>query len=189
MIKSITVSVLTILLFSAVSAFSISIDMGISGPGAVNDSTIKAGEKVFFDVYITNDANFRGFSIGFKFTSPDITSVIHPSDKGNGSNKNGDVKAYNGWNDLSVWDFSGFLTVESDWDGKLPELVGFGGVSKNKGFNPQSRKKNISIEMILNQPGTITVDSAFFPPSGKWLFTPPSTEPKWGGPYHFNVIK
>ena len=178
-----------LLVFTAANSFAVSIDMKISGPGAVNDSTIKVGEKVSFDLYFVNKAAYRGFSLGFKFTSPDIKKVTHVVEKGLGVNKNGDIKAFNGWNDITVWDFSGLLSVETNWDGELPDIIGFGGVCKNKEYKPHSRAKNISIEMIIDETGTIVVDSSFFPPSGKWMFSPPSVTPEWGGPYQFKVVK
>jgi len=178
-----------IILLSAVSIQAISIDLKISGPGVVNDSTIKAGEVVNFDIYFKNQSNFRGFSVGFKFFSSDINQVVHVTDKGNGVNLNGDIKAFNGWQDMSVWDFGGLFTIESDWDGKMPELIGLGGISKSKSFTPQKSTKNVSMQMIFNEAGSITVDSSFFPPAGRWIFSIPPTKPAWGGPYNFKVVK
>lgn len=166
-----------------------SISMKISGPGAVNDSTIKAGESVNFDIYMTNDAIYKGFSLGFEVSSPDIKQVTHVPDKGSGLNKNGDIKGYNGWNDRSIWDLAGVFIVEKDWNGLLPDLIGFGGVCKSMEYTPHKNEKKLSFEMTIPEAGTIVVDSCFFPPTGYWLFTPPSESPEWGGPYQFKVVK
>ena len=62
------------------------------GAGAVNDSTIKAGEKVSLDIYLANDKPHRGMTFGFKLSSADIKAVVHVADSGNGLNKNGDIR-------------------------------------------------------------------------------------------------
>lgn len=176
--------------FLAVSSLSASsISMKISGPGAVNDSTIKSGEKVSFDLYVANDASYKGFSLGLKVTSPEIKNITHVSDKGNGLNTNGDIKGYNGWDDRSIWDLAGVFVVELNWDGLLPELIGFGGICKSMEYVPHKMDKKLSFELIIPDSGTIVVDSSFFPPSGYWLLTPPSTKPEWGGPYKFKVVE
>lgn len=176
-------------IFSIASLWGSSVDMKISGPGAVNDSTIKAGEKVSFDLYISNDATYKGFSLGFTVSSPTIKKVTHEPDKGNGLNKNGDIKGYNGWHDRSTWDLAGIFVVEKDWDGMLPDLIGFGGVCKSMEYTPHKKEKKLSFEMTIPETGTIVIDSSYFAPTGYWLFTPPSIKPEWGGPYQFNVIK
>ncbi|MFQ5453865.1 MAG: hypothetical protein ACE5D6_06730 [Candidatus Zixiibacteriota bacterium] len=180
-------SFLLVLFISSASTATVSLK--VSGPGAINDSTIKVGEKVSIDVYFVNKSNYKGFSLGFKFTSPDIKNVTHIADSGKGLNNNGDIKGYNGWNDKSIWDFGGVYTVEKNWDGKLPELIGFGGLSIKKGYSPHELAKNLSIEMQFNETGSVIVDSTFFPPSGKWMFAPPTYIPQWEGPYTFKVVK
>ncbi len=177
----------TLICISTASATTVSVK--ISGPGAVNDSTIKAGQNVNFDLYFLNDVEWRGFSLGFKFSSPDIKNVIHVADSGNGLNDRGDVKGFNGWQDKSVWDLGGVYVVETDWNGKLPEVMGFGGVTVKQRYKPHPNEKKISMTMKFTDPGTIIVDSTFFPPTGKWLFAIPNTKPKWGGPYKFTVVK
>ncbi|NOY88347.1 MAG: hypothetical protein GXO93_03010, partial [FCB group bacterium] len=74
--------VVAVLILSAGSLLAISISVKLSGPGVVNDSTIKVGKKVSFDIYIDNDATFQGFTMGFKLTSPDIKNIIHVPDSG-----------------------------------------------------------------------------------------------------------
>ncbi|HWR82889.1 MAG TPA: hypothetical protein VN285_06285 [Candidatus Deferrimicrobium sp.] len=172
-------------------AWAGSVGLKISGPGAVNDSTIKAGEKVSVDIYISSDTMFTGFSLGFKVLSPTIKNIIHVADSGKGLNKGGDVKGYNGWQDRSVWDM-GLWPVERSWDGVLPDTLAFGGVSIKNRFNPQPPTKVLSFEMIVPETGQLKVDSSFFPPGGRWLFSAqpgPQVEPKWLGPYTFNVVK
>ena len=165
------------------------VSMQISGSGAVNDSTIKVGEKVTFDIYFENDTEFKGFSLGFKIKSEDIEKVTHLKDVGNGLNKEGDIKGYNGWENNSVWDLGGIYVIERDWDGNLPDLLGFGGVCKSKVYTPHEKSKKLSFDLMFDREGMVTVDSSFFPPTGKWLFSPPNTSPTWHGPYTFKVVK
>lgn len=182
-----------LLTFCVSSVLAGSVSMKISGPGAVNDSTIKAGENVLVDIYITNDTVYSGFSLGFAITSPTIKSIVHVADSGNGLNDSGDIKGYGGWEDKSIWDFGGVFAVERDWDGKLPEVLGFGGLCVKKEYEPHKLAKVLSFEMIVPEPGLITIDSSFFPPGGSWMFSAPppgrAEEPGWLGPYTFNVIK
>lgn len=181
------------LAFGVSSVLASSVSMKISGPGAVNDSTIKAGDTVSVDIYIANDSVFKGYSLGFTVKSPTIKTVVHVVDSGNGLNDRGDIKGYNGWDDKSIWDFGGVFVVERDWDGELPEIVGFGGLSIKKIYEPHELAKVLSFEMIVPDTGVITIDSSFFPPGGTWMFSAPppglTEEPDWLGPYTFKVIK
>jgi hypothetical protein len=178
------------LLATAAWGASTLVSVKVSGPGVVNDSTLKANEKVSVDIYFDNDTIWKGFSLGFKLVSMDIKHVVHVVDSGKGVNERGDIKAFNGWQDNSVWDFGGLYVVERDWDGKLPDLLGFGGVSVKRHFGPtKESQKNLSFDIIISEPGTLVVDSAFYPPGGKWMFSLPSYTPKWAGPYRFKVVK
>ncbi len=181
------------LAFGVSSALASSVSMKISGPGAVNDSTIKVGEKVTVDIFIVNDTVFRGYSLGFTVKSPTIKTIVHVVDSGNGLNDSGDIKGYNGWDDKSIWDFGGVFVVERDWDGELPELLGFGGLCIKKRYEPHELAKVLSFEMIVPETGEITIDSSFFPPGGTWMFSSPppgrTEEPDWLGPYTFKVVK
>ena len=187
--KRLYIPILSLLLTA--SAFSATaVSLKLSGDGAVDATTIQAGKKVSFDIYLENDGNFKGVTLGFKVISNGIKTVVHPADSGNGLNEHGDVKAYNGWQDESVWDMLGGLYVaKTDWDGTLPDILGFGGISKGKGYMPHKLEKKLSFDLIIDTPGEITIDSAFFAPSGRWKFAPPATTPKWGGPYTFKVVK
>jgi hypothetical protein len=170
-----------------------SISMKLSGEGAVNDSTIKAGQPVSLDIYIMNDSVYTGFSFGFKLTSKDIKKIGHPADSGKGLNEKGDIRGYNGWEDKSIWNYGGVFVVDRDWDGEMPELIGFGGIAVQQDYKPHEKQKCLSIDLLIPTPGMITVDSSFYPPGGRWLFAGPkpgtSEEPAWGGPYTFNVVK
>lgn len=178
-----------VIMLLAISAMATSVSIEVSGPGVVNDSTIKAGEKVSFDVYIENDQEFTCFTLGFKIGSNDIAAVTHIADSGKGHNPHGDVKAFNGFEDASIWDLGGMHVVESNWDGKLPELIGFGGLAAFKKYTPHDRAKTMSWDMSVGSPGTIVVDSSFFPPGGLWVFGQPKHIPEWGGPYIFQVVE
>lgn len=184
---------LATLLATVGTATASSVSVKLSGPGAVDDTTIKAGEKVSFDIYVANDTVFTFFQLGFRIFSDDITSVIHPADSGNGKNERGDVKAYNGFENASIFDMGGLHVVDmispTSWDGKLPDTIGFGGMCVHKKYEPHPLQKNISIDLIFEQPGTVTIDSSWFPPLGEWMFAPPEHNPEWGGPYTFKVVE
>jgi hypothetical protein len=171
------------------------VSLKVSGPGAINDSTVKAGEKFCLDVYFSNDRPHRGFTMGFKLSSPDIKTVIHPSDSGHGLNANGDLKGYNGWQDNSIWDLRGVIvSTRPDWDGKLPDWFGLGGVTVKQHFMPQEAKKVLSFDLIVPTPGTLVVDSTWFPPSNSWKFADKDENgqeqrPAFHGPYKFKVVK
>lgn len=183
------------LMISAALVAENSISMKVSGPGVVNDSTLKAGEKVSFDIYTTTDTTRTGFTFGIGVKSDDIKSVIHVPDSGNGLNANGDIKGYNGWQDKSVWDMNGIYAVERDWDGQLPELIGFGGIAIKQGYKKELKPtKKLSFEMIIPDTGILVVDSQFFPPGGGWFYAYPNDEhkplsPTWDGPHVYKVVK
>ncbi len=186
--------IVALLALCAGSATSTSISLKLSGPGAINDSTIKVGEKVSFDVYVLNDTVFTGFTMGFKVTSPDIKKIVHVPDSAGGLTEAGDLKAYNGWDDQSVWDLNGVIATECSWDGVLPDTVGFGGLCVKMQYPPHKIEKKLSMDLMFSGPGTIVVDSTFYPPGGKWLFAAPArigpmVQPDWAGPYKFTVVK
>lgn len=164
------------------------IALKLSGPGAVNDSTIKAGQKVSVDLYFSNDKPRKAFTAGLQISSPDIKTIIHPSDSGKGVNETGDIKGYNGWQDNSVWDLKGILVNKGDWDGTLPDYCGLGGVAVKQRFNPQPSTKQISLDLIVPEPGTLIIDSIFFPPGGYWKYAD-GEKPIWNGPYKYKVVK
>ena len=171
------------------SAMAVEISMKISGPGAVDETTIKAGQKVSFDVYMVNEANWSGFSIGFQMKSSTIKTVVHPADSGHGINRRGDVKGYNGFQDQSIWDMQGVFVVDTAWTGTLPDTLGFGGIAVKSTYAPHPLQKNLSFDMIFPETGTIVVDSSFWPPGGQWLFALPEHHAIWKGPYKFTVVK
>jgi hypothetical protein len=175
-----------------------SISMGISGPGAVNDSTIKAGKNVFIDIYTVNDKERTGVSFGFEISSKDIDTIIHVADSGNGVNVTGDVKGYNGWEGKKIFDVTGVMAPEHGWDGVLPDLIGFAGAVAKMRYEPHKKMKVLSMELIVPKPGTLTIDSAFFPPGGTWKWVPGNMaeegepqydRPTWMGPYSWKVIE
>lgn len=183
------VPTLMICMFLTMPANAASVSLGLSGPGAVNDSTIKVGEKVSIDIILENDSVYAGFTLGFSLSSPDIAEVIHVADTAGGANERGDVKGYGGFEDRSIWDLAGLFVVERDWDGKLPDLLGFGGVCVKQRYNAHEKGKRMSFDLIVPEAGTLVIDSAFFPPGGNWMYSPPAHEPDWDGPYNFKVVK
>ncbi|MBU0983611.1 MAG: hypothetical protein KKA42_07060 [candidate division Zixibacteria bacterium] len=178
-----------VIAFSAGTAFGADIKMKISGKGAVDANTIKAGEPVSVDIYWSNDKEGRrGFTCGFKVTSKDIKEIVHVVDSGKGLNPRGDIKGHNGWQDASVWDFAGVWTPEVDWDGKLPDQIGFGGAVVKKQYGPHELTKVLSFDIIVPEAGTIVIDSAFFPPGGYWKFGS-GEKMTWDGPHTYKVVK
>ena len=185
---------IVVLTFGVASISAADISMMLSGQGAVNDTTIKAGQPVSIDVVVENDTVFTGFTMGFKLTSPDLAEIVHLADTNGGLNEAGDVKGHNGWQDQSIWDLNGVFVRETDWDGKLPETIGFGGLSVKSRYTAHKAERKLSFDIIVPQAGVLVIDSSFFPPGGKWLFSAParigpSLGPEWGGPYKFNVIE
>lgn len=179
------------ILFLCGAASAISISAGVSGKGTVNDSTVVAGEPFSVDIYFVNDSVQTAFTLGFKLTSENIKQVVHVADSGKGLSTRGDVKGHNGWQDKSIWDLNGLFVVENNWDGALPDTVGFGGVCIKQAYNPHEKMKCISMDLIVPTEGTLVVDSSFWPPSGIWIFAgndQSARAPKWNGPYKFKVV-
>jgi hypothetical protein len=169
------------------------ISLGLSGPGAVNDTTIKAGQPVSVDIYWENkDPDRRGFTTGFRVFSPTIKNIVHVTDSGKGINPQGDLKAFGGWEGTATWDFSGIRVVPTNWDGALPDTIGFGGLRAKVQYDAHPRKKVLSWTMVVPEAGQIMVDSTFYRPGGVWAIADPSGNeipPVWKGPYKFTVIK
>jgi len=189
-----TVVIISCLAVLAGAAYGASISLQISGKGAVDENTIKVGEPVSIDIYFVNDANRTGMTIGFGLTSDDIPEIVHLADSGSGLNERGDVKGHNDWATAEVWDLFGIFVVESDWDGKLPDVLGFGAVANEGNYAPHELEKKLSFDIMVPTPGTLVIDSAYYPPSGKWMFSSPPQErpshfPEWKGPYTFKVIE
>jgi len=185
--------VLVILCLAAGTAMGTDVFLAISGPGAVNDSTIKAGEKVSVDIYWANDTDdLRGFTTGFKISSADIKTIVHVADSGKGINTQGDIKGHNGWENTAVWDFAGVWPVMTNWDGALPDQIGFGGLVIKNHYGKHEKQKVLSWEIIVPDAGALTIDSAFFPPGGIWavaLAGGVEAKPTWHGPYKYQVVK
>ena len=193
-LRKLTLVTIIMLAISFGVAGAASISLQLSGKGAVDANTIKAGEPVNVDIYFENDIKRSGMTIGFSIESDDIKNIVHVADSGNGLNENGDVKGYDDWVGAAVWDLFGIFVVERDWDGELPELLGFGAVANEKAYYPHELAKKLSFEIIVPEPGTLVIDSSYYPPGGKWMISSPPTEapseePQWGGPYEFKVIK
>ncbi|MBD3404034.1 hypothetical protein GF420_14170 [candidate division GN15 bacterium] len=164
------------------------VTLQISGPGAVDPSTIKVGEPVNLDLYFSNDKDRRGFSMGFRIISPDIKRIEHIPDSGNGLNDAGDVKGYNGFENKSIFDLGGVWVNEKSWDGILPDTAGLAGVTVRTFYEPHDMQKVVSMAIRVLEPGTLVVDSSFFPPGGYWQYG--NTEKAaWGGPYEFKVVE
>lgn len=190
-----SVMALACCLLMAASGMATTVSMKLSGAGMVNDSTIKAGEKVSLEIYLDNEKPRVGMSIGFKISSPDksIATIIHPADSGKGMEESeGDIKGYNGFEGKALFDLLN-RPVFSDWDGKLPDVMGFMAHIFKKTWEKMPMQKCYSIDLIVPTAGTIEVDSAFFPPGGKWILVTkaelPPDIPAWKGPYKFKVVK
>lgn len=181
------VTMIGVLAVGSVLAQKAAVTLAISGPGAVNDSTIKAGQPVDLDIYCANDKDRTGFSLGFAIKSPSIKSIKHVADS-TGMNETGNIKGHNAWDGKVVFDFD-IGANEIDWDGKLPDLVGFWGLCIKRVLPPLESTKAFSIRVIVPDTGILVVDSSYFPPAGSWLYAPPAHAPAWSGPYSFKVVK
>lgn len=170
------------------------VKMQLSGPGVVDATTVRAGQPFTVEIMFVNDTIRTGFTMGFSLKSSDLKTVVHVADTAGGLNELGDIKGHNGWQDKSVWDLGGIYAVERDWDGDLPELIGFGGVCIKKRYTAHDWAKQLSFDLMIPETGTLVIDSSFYPPGGKWLFSSPQRiappeAPKWHGPYTIKVIK
>ncbi len=197
-----SLSTLGLVLMLASSTLAQEVMLKISGPGAVDSTTIKAGEPVSFDFYYKNDDTWAGFVTGFILTSEDIAAVKHVADPElpNAVSEKGEILGFNGWENKSVWDF-GFWPALYDWDENLPEQFGFAGLVVNERWKPHDWEKKLAVMLQFDEPGTIVLDSAFFPPGGKWQVSKfpsdsdpdgPNPEvgfPGWSGPYTFTVVE
>ncbi len=189
-------TVLAVVFVMAVTALATDVTMKLSGPGAVDETTIKAGEPVSVDIYFANDKDGgRGFTTGFCLKSEDIKTVIHVEDT-TGLNKTGDLKGHNGWEGTAVWNFAGIWTPSPNWDGTLPDTIGFAGAVIGKPYGKHENKKVLSMNLIVPEPGTLVVDSCFVRPGSTWSIIHVDSEgvrseskPTWGGPYKFKVVK
>ncbi len=106
------------------------------------------------------------------------------------------MKGHNGWQNTDVWDFAGIWTPSPNWDGVLPDTMGFAGAVMGKRYNKHEAMKVLSWEMIIPEAGTLVVDSCFIPPGTVWqIIHQPAkdsrteTKPSWGGPYVFKVVE
>ena len=201
-LRTLVIALAGVILFAAVSWGETIVSLGISGPGAVNDSTIKVGQPVSVDIYWTNkDEDRRGFTTGFRVFSETIKTIKHwPDsgkgytlpDSGKGISESGDIRAHAGWEGARVWDLSGNRTVAIDWNGTLPDTIGFGGFVVKNRYGAHDKKKVLSWAMVVQQAGTIMVDSSFFRPGGIWGIVGPDAvemKPVWRGPYKFKVVE
>ncbi len=174
-----------------------SVAMKLSGPGAVNDSTVKAGQQFSVDLYFATKQELRAISMGLKLTSPNIKTVQHVSDTAKGLSEAGDIRGWNGWNDYTNWDFLN-KAVLKNWDGNLPDTLGFVAAVAKKKYMPHEQMKVYSIGLIAPGPGTLVIDTAFYPPGGSWkaVLAPAAPgddkqdeRPHWKGPFKVNVVK
>ena len=158
-LRTMLVVLVGVVLFAAVSSGETRVSLGLSGPGAVNDSTIKVGQPVSVDVYWLNqDDDRRGFVTSFRIFSDNIKTIKHwpdsgkaynLADSGKGVSEAGDVRAHSGWEGTNVWDFTGLRLITVDWNGNLPDTIGFGGVVVKNRYGPHERKKVLSWAMIV----------------------------------------
>lgn len=198
--KKTCITLLIGFVMAAVSVFAApmtSVIMKLSGPGAVNDSTIKAGQRVSVNIYFGTKQELRALSLGLRLYSTDIKTIQHASDTGQALTEEGDIKGWNGWNDFTKWDFLN-KAVLKNWDGILPDTLGFVTAVAKKKYTPHEEMKIYSIDLVIPEPGTIMIDTAFYPPGGSWkaVLAPKAPgdhktdeRPSWKGPYKWTVVK
>jgi hypothetical protein len=182
---------------AVVMAADTDVRLKISGPGAVDSATIKAGQPVSFDFYFANNMDGgRGFTTGFCIKSKEIKKVVHTVDPAGGLSKDGDIKGYNGWQNSEVWDFAGVWIPRPDWDGNLPDTMGFAGTVLKARYMKHPLQKVLSWSMVVQETGELVVDSCFVRPGTTWQVIHAdaagklvNSKPSWGGPYTFKVVK
>ena len=201
--RTLAFALVGIAMLAGVASGETAISVGISGPGMINDSTIKVGQPVSVDVYWTNkDDDRRGFTTGFRMYSETIKSIKHRPDSGKtftwaDSGKVIDtavanVRAHAGWEGTNVWDFTGIREVPINWDGNLPDTIGFGGLVVKNRYGIHDKKRVLSWTIIVPQAGTLVVDSTYFRPGGIWAIVGEDgieIKPAWGGPYKFKAVE
>ena len=171
-----------------------SVSHKLAGDGVVNDSTIKAGQPVTVEVYMTNDTIRSGLSVGFRITSDDIEKIVHVGDSGNGMTDLGDLKAYNGFETKQYFDLNGLWINTSAWNGNLPDTIGIAGLNIKAEYPPHNKMKTLSFDIMVPTAGTIVIDSSFCQPGITWktfkkVNRPRPDFPTWDGPYRITVVE
>lgn len=168
----------------------------ISGEGVVSADSVKAGAPFSLDIWLSNGAPQKGFTLGFAISGKDgLKTVKHAwsSNPGDSAfNPTTNILAFNGFEDASIWDMGKLMKKVTSWDGTLPDTALLGGICMNKSWEKtEALTHYVSFALQANEPGTICVDSAYVAPGGAWLFAGPdaSFAPKWDGPYCFTVVK
>ncbi|MFQ5608103.1 MAG: hypothetical protein ACE5GA_09160 [Candidatus Zixiibacteriota bacterium] len=176
------------------SAAAQGVKMKVGGEGVIGKDSVRAGESFSFDLYMSNDGFYSGFTLGFKlYGEGGIKTVKHAwtsSPKDSAFDPSSNIHPFNGFEDKSVWDMGGFMRRVQDWDGKLPDYALIGGVAMNKGWNKCDFTHFVSFEMSANGKGKVCMDSAFVSPGGDWLYASKdgAITPGWAGPYCVTVV-
>jgi hypothetical protein len=149
--------------------------------GLVEPDTLLTNRSVIFYIRFTNDYPhyIMGSTNGFVLKSPDgavwSTAVAEPT---------GAVSA-------EIYDGGIFINTFS-WDGSGADTVGFGGFRINKPGIPTGFDEVVlTIETFFDESQSgkhFTLDSAFYPPAGAWLWSAvEAVKPSWDGPHDYVI--
>ena len=161
----------------APTAFSQSVSLdhvdGLNGSGYLDVNT-----PIVFHIRMTSGAeNYDGITNGFTVSSPDaswgttVADTVYP------------MKTI----------FDGIFSINTfSTDGLGADTVGFGGTKFfGLGMGPDFDEVTYTITIgpiAESESGkTITLDSAFYPPTGTWKWAGPVAFPSWDGPHVFTV--
>ncbi len=151
--------------------------------GLVEPDTLLTNRHVIFYIRFTNDyPNYiYGSTNGFVLKSPDgavwSPAVAEPTNA---------VSA-------EIYDGGIFINTSS-WDGLGADTVGFGGFRINKPGIPTGFDEVVlTIETFFDESQSgkhFTLDSAFYPPAGAWLWSAvEAVKPFWDGPHDYVITE
>lgn len=144
--------------------------------------TIWAGAEHEFRVWLKNDVELGGMSLGFQIWSDDSASWTWrsvPGGWGPGGPGTGlaciTVVAGSRMDPPdSIWDLNGLIIAEKNMDGISPDTVQVGGISLSSRLLPGPLEHMLSLHFAAHLADgavrTICIDSAFIPPSGDFIF-------------------
>ena len=177
MYRKFLISLILVCLITA-TAFSQSVTLD-HVDGLTMDGYLDLDVPIVFHLRLTSGAeNYDGITNGFTISSPDaswgttLADTVYP------------MKTL----------FDGIFSINTfSTDGSGADTVGFGGTKFfGLGMGPSFDEVTYSITIgplsSTEQGKIITLDSAFYPPTGTWKWAGPVAFPSWDGPHAFTVL-
>lgn len=146
------------------------------------DALVAVNSPVTFILSIETDVLLNSSALGFRVYSPDGSSAL--------ADWLGDITVLGDWASSDVWTLTGPVLDQSLFDGALPDIFLFGGVTSpldvESGYGPAPMTDIATVEgRFLVDNSIICIDTTFVPPSGEWLVTHSiefeRVSPTWGG--------